>query len=77
MSGNGLTPMKSARCFVLIVSTLGTCSAFPKPAAVLCMELTPCIAAESDSAGLKCVFLSDSFATNSVWIRNSLVICLF
>lgn len=45
MSGNGLTPMKSARCFVLIVSTLGTCNAFLKPAALLCMELTPCIAA--------------------------------
>lgn len=65
MSDNGLTPMKSARWFVLIASTLDSRNAFPKPVALLCMELTPCIAAESDSTDLKCVFLSDSFATNT------------
>lgn len=76
MSGKGLTPTEGAWCFVLLVSTLGSCNAFPKPAALLCKELTLCRAAESNSAGLRCVFLSDSFATNSVWTRNSLVICL-
>lgn len=77
MPGDGLTPMKSAWCFVLIVCTLGSCNAFPKPAALLCMELTLCRAAENDSTGLRRVFLSDSFATSSVWTTNSLVICLF
>lgn len=57
MSGNGLPPMESAWCFVLLISTLGSCNAFPKPAALLCVELTLCRAAESDSAILKCYFL--------------------
>lgn len=77
MSGNGLTSMEGAWCFVLLVSTLGSCNAFPKPVALLCMELTLCRAAESDNTGLSWLFLSDSFATRSVWTRNSLVICLF
>lgn len=61
----------------MIARTLGSCNAFPKSAVVLCMKLTPCIAAENDSAVLRSVFLSDSFATDFVWARSSLVIYLF
>ena len=60
-----------------IARTLGSCNAFPKSAALLCTKLTLCRAAENDSAVLRCIFLSDSFVTDFVWARSSLVIYLF
>lgn len=44
---------------------------------LLCTVLTPCIAAENESAVLRCIFLSDRFSTGFVWDRVTLVIYLF
>lgn len=45
-SGNDLSPMYSAGCF-FVAWTLGIHSASPKSAAMPCMKLTVCIAAEN------------------------------